>query len=134
MCGAEHAACGTPSDSVPVDQSVEVAVVGGPLKKYSVVMPSGVTTVMKLNADDATRHGLTDADLVAATSLRGARAARAAHAEAAVTEPEYEEEPKDPEPEEKASSAAPAKVRTTSSNKARTPRGAGTKSGAGGSD
>lgn len=56
-CGAEHAACGTPSSTVPVDQNVEVAAVGGPLERYTVTMPNGVETVMKLNAADAERLG-----------------------------------------------------------------------------
>lgn len=56
-CGAEHAACGTPSNTVPVDQNVEVAAVGGPLNRYKVVTLSGVETVMKLNAADAERLG-----------------------------------------------------------------------------
>lgn len=57
MCGAEHAACGAASDAVPVDSRMEVAVVGGPLKRYTVTTPSGVETVMKLNDDDAERLG-----------------------------------------------------------------------------
>ncbi|WP_432137649.1 hypothetical protein [Streptomyces sp. bgisy154] len=31
---------------------------GGPLKKYDVTMPSGVTTTMKLNDEDAERLGV----------------------------------------------------------------------------
>lgn len=31
---------------------------GGPLKKYTVVSPSGVETVMKLNEADARRYGV----------------------------------------------------------------------------
>jgi hypothetical protein len=38
---------------------MEVAVVGGPLKKYEVTTPSGVVTTMKLNDDDAKRLGVT---------------------------------------------------------------------------
>jgi hypothetical protein len=38
---------------------MEVAVVGGPLKKYEVTTPSGVKTTMKLNDDDAKRLGVT---------------------------------------------------------------------------
>lgn len=57
LCGASGAVCGHPSDSVPVDSRMEVAVVGGPLKKYTVTMPGGVETVMKLNAGDAERLG-----------------------------------------------------------------------------
>ena len=56
-CGGEHAACGSPSGSVPIDQSWEVAAVGGPLKRYKVTTPSGVETVMKLNQADAERLG-----------------------------------------------------------------------------
>jgi hypothetical protein len=40
---------------------MEVAAVGGPLKKYDVTTPSGVTTTMKLNEDDAKRLGVLDA-------------------------------------------------------------------------
>lgn len=59
MCGAAHAACGTASDSTPVDERIEeVAAVGGPLKKYEVTTPSGVKTTMKLNEDDARRLGV----------------------------------------------------------------------------
>ncbi|CAM5603779.1 hypothetical protein SVIOM74S_05807 [Streptomyces violarus] len=60
MCGAAHAACGTASDSTPVDERMEVAAVGGPLKKYEVTTPSGVKTTMKLNEDDAKRLGVLD--------------------------------------------------------------------------
>ncbi len=37
---------------------MEVAAVGGPLKKYEVTTPSGVKTTMKLNEDDAKRLGV----------------------------------------------------------------------------
>jgi hypothetical protein len=37
---------------------MEVAAVGGPLKKYEVTTPSGVTTTMKLNEADAKRLGV----------------------------------------------------------------------------
>jgi hypothetical protein len=61
MCGAAHAACGTASDSTPVDERIEeVAAVGGPLKKYEVTTPSGVKTTMKLNEADARRLGVVD--------------------------------------------------------------------------
>jgi hypothetical protein len=40
---------------------MEVAAVGGPLKKYEVTTPSGVKTTMKLNDDDARRLGVLDA-------------------------------------------------------------------------
>lgn len=56
-CRTQHAACGPPSTSIPIDQRMEVAAVGGPLQKYRVVMPNGVETVMKLNATDAERYG-----------------------------------------------------------------------------
>lgn len=57
VCGGGHAACGPPSVSVPVDENWEVAAVGGPLKKYEVVLPGGRKTVMKLNEADAERYG-----------------------------------------------------------------------------
>lgn len=53
-----HAACGPPSASTPVDENLEVAVVGGPLKLYDVVM-HGVPTRMKLNENDAKRYDAT---------------------------------------------------------------------------
>jgi hypothetical protein len=61
MCGAAHAACGTASDSIPVDERMEVAAVGGPLKKYDVTTPHGIKTTMKLNEDDAKRLGVLEA-------------------------------------------------------------------------
>jgi hypothetical protein len=60
MCSAAHAACGAASDTTPVDERMEVAAVGGPLKKYEVTTPSGVKTTMKLNEDDARRLGVLD--------------------------------------------------------------------------
>ena len=57
VCGGEHAACGPPSGSVPIDETWEVAAVGGPLKRYKVTTPHGVETVMKLNEADAERLG-----------------------------------------------------------------------------
>lgn len=60
-CGAAHAACGTASDSTPVDERMEVAAVGGPLKRYEVTTSSGVKTTMKLNEADAQRLGALDA-------------------------------------------------------------------------
>jgi hypothetical protein len=39
---------------------MEVAAVGGPLKKYEVTTAHGVKTTMKLNEDDAKRMGLLD--------------------------------------------------------------------------
>lgn len=67
MCGADHAACGTASESVPVDSRMEVAVVGGPLKRYTVTTPSGVETTMKLNEADAERLGVLGAEDEAST-------------------------------------------------------------------
>lgn len=58
VCGAEHATCGPPSESVPFDQRMEVAAVGEPLKEYEVTLPGGRTTTMKLNAADAERYGV----------------------------------------------------------------------------
>lgn len=58
VCGAQHAACGAAPDTTPVDERMEVAAVGGPLKKYEVTTPSGVKTTMKLNEDDAKRLGV----------------------------------------------------------------------------
>ena len=57
MCGSDHAACGDPSATIAIDQRLEVATMGGPLKKYTVTMPNGTETVMKLNDDDAKRYG-----------------------------------------------------------------------------
>ncbi|MFE2497089.1 hypothetical protein [Streptomyces scopuliridis] len=56
-CGAEHAACGPPSTSKPALENLEVAVVGGPLRKYRVTLPGGRTTIMKLNENDAEWYG-----------------------------------------------------------------------------
>ncbi|GGU52594.1 hypothetical protein [Streptomyces lavendofoliae] len=70
---------------------MEVAVVGGPLKKYNVTTPSGVETTMKLNQEDAKRLGV----------LEDAETDSTADA--------------DSEPAE-----APTKARTTTRNKART--------------
>ncbi len=68
-CGAPNAACGPPSDVVPVDQNIEeVAAVSGPLKKYWFTRGDGVKTVLKLNAADAAGHGLGPADVVGAAS------------------------------------------------------------------
>lgn len=95
-CGAEHAACGPPSTSVPVDSILEeVAAVSGPLKKYRYINDAGHETVLKLNGPDAERYGLTDDDLVESGSA------------------------------EKAAPAEPNKARTASANKARAPRGKG---------
>jgi hypothetical protein len=67
-CGAANAACGPPSDVVPVDQRIEeVAAVSGPLKKYR-VKRGGVETVMKLNDADAKRLGVGPESVVGAAS------------------------------------------------------------------
>jgi hypothetical protein len=67
-CGAANAACGPPSDVVPVDQRIEeVAAVSGPLKKYR-VKRGGVETVMKLNEADAARLGVGPDNVVGAAS------------------------------------------------------------------
>jgi hypothetical protein len=71
---------------------MEVAAVGGPLKKYEVTTPSGVTTTMKLSEDDAKRLGVLDSG----------------------SEPAAE-----PAAAEETDTEAPAKARTTR-NKART--------------
>lgn len=57
-CGAADAACGPPSDVVPVDLNIEeVAAVSGPLKKYRVRTANGVDTVLKLSEADAAKLG-----------------------------------------------------------------------------
>jgi hypothetical protein len=95
MCGAAQAACGAASDTTPVDERMEVAAVGGPLKKYEVTTPSGVTTTMKLNEEDAKRLGVLDA-------------------------PQQETETEIPDqPAEPTETETPTKARTTR-NKART--------------
>lgn len=73
----------------------------GPLKKYRYVSPGGSESVLKLSAEDAERHGLTDDDLADAPPTSG----------------------------EKAAASAPNKARPTSSNKARAPRGKGGEGG-----
>lgn len=57
VCHEAHASCGPPSTSTPVDQPIQEAAVGGQLNRYKVITPSGVQTVMKLNAADAERLG-----------------------------------------------------------------------------
>lgn len=95
-CGAEHAACGPPSTSIPVDSIIEeVAAVSGPLQKYRYTNDAGHETVLKLNTADAERYGLTDDDLI--------------DSGAAV----------------KAAAPEPNKARAASANKARTARGKG---------
>jgi hypothetical protein len=67
-CGAVNAACGPPSDVVPVDQLIEeVAAVSGPLRKYR-VKRGGVETVMKLNEAEAKRLGVGADNVVGAAS------------------------------------------------------------------
>lgn len=61
-CGAQHAACGTASDTVPVDTNVKEAVVGAALRRYIVTTPAGVETLMKLNQEDAQRLGAVSPD------------------------------------------------------------------------
>lgn len=56
ICGIPDAACGTPTNSTPVDEMVEVAVVGGELKTYEVEV-NGNKTSMQLNEQDARRLG-----------------------------------------------------------------------------
>lgn len=68
-CGAEHAACGPSSTSTPVDEYLEVAVVGGALKKYKVTMPGGKQTVLKLNEADARRYGVFEEPKAAAPKV-----------------------------------------------------------------
>lgn len=112
-CGAAHAACGPPSDVVPVDANLEeVAAVGAPLKKYKVTSPWGVETVMKLNDGDAAARGLSTADMVDAPEAPPA--------------PEPEGPGREEElaqAEEKASPPAPNKARAASPNKGRGARG-----------
>ncbi|MEV5977493.1 hypothetical protein [Streptomyces sp. NPDC052114] len=79
---------------------MEVAVVGGPLKKYRVITASGAESVVKYNAADAERLGLTDADL--------------APERAAVTDVQLP----DDAPQTKARGGARNKARTAAKNKA----------------
>jgi len=67
----------------------------GPLRKYRYVSAGGSESVLKLSAEDAERHGLSDEDLIESGSTA------------------------------KATSPEPNKARTASANKARTPRGKG---------
>ncbi|WP_331445861.1 hypothetical protein [Streptomyces xanthochromogenes] len=67
----------------------------GPLRKYRYVSPGGSESVLKLSADDAERHGLSEEDLVEGGASR------------------------------KAAPPAPNKARTTAVNKARVPRSKG---------
>ncbi len=73
---------------------------GGPLKKYRVTSASGAESVVKYNAADAERLGLTDADL--------------APERAAVTDVRLP----DDEPEAKARGGSRNKARTTAKTKA----------------
>jgi hypothetical protein len=109
-CGAEHAACGPPSDTVPVDARIEeVAAVGGPLRKYNVRMPSGTQTVMKFNDEEANARGLSADDL----------------ADASAPHVEVQAEGADTEGQADAKMAPPAqnKARAASANKGRGARG-----------
>ena len=78
MCGSDHAACGDPSTTIAIDQRLEVATMGGTLKKYTVKMPNGTETVMKLNDEDVKRYGddATPADGSSAKSRPAANKAR----------------------------------------------------------
>ncbi|MFD5656922.1 hypothetical protein [Streptomyces hirsutus] len=68
-CGAANAACGPPSDVVPVGQDIEeVAAVSGPLKKYR-VKRNGFETVMKLSDEDAKKLGAGPYDVVGASTI-----------------------------------------------------------------
>lgn len=72
-CGAEHAACGPPSTVTPFGQNLEeVAAMSGPLKKYRYTSPGGSQSVLKLSAEDAEKHGLSDEDLVESGSAKTA--------------------------------------------------------------
>ncbi|WP_459249504.1 hypothetical protein [Streptomyces youssoufiensis] len=97
-----------------MDERLEVAVVGGPLKKYKVTGPSGAETVMKLNDADADARGLTDADLVDARRTESV--------------PLPADEGAGEADGAKAAEPAPNKARSAA-NKGRAPRGKG---GAGG--
>ncbi|MEL3944872.1 hypothetical protein [Streptomyces sp. LNU-CPARS28] len=74
---------------------------GGPLKKYRVTTSSGAQSVVKYNAADAERHGLTDTDL-------------ADQAPPAAAPPDDEE---DSEPKAKARTGARNKARTSARSK-----------------
>ncbi|WP_327300385.1 hypothetical protein [Streptomyces goshikiensis] len=67
----------------------------GPLRKYRYTSPGGSESVLKLSAEDAERHGLSDDDLVESGSSA------------------------------KAAAPDPNKARTVAANKARAPRGKG---------
>lgn len=95
VCGVPGAACGTSSDTVPVDAHImEVAAVGGPLRKYRYTSGSGHETVLKLSDRDAARLKLTEDDLL------------------------DDAPPPDPEPAVKAQPVAANKARGSSTNKA----------------
>jgi len=95
-CGVEHATCGLPSTVTPFGQDIEeVAAMSGPLRKYRYVSAGGSESVLKLSAEDAERHGLSDEDLAESGSTA------------------------------KAAASAPNKARAESANKGRAPRGKG---------
>ncbi|KOU20964.1 hypothetical protein ADK52_25605 [Streptomyces sp. WM6372] len=95
-CGSEHATCGPPSTVTPFGQDIEeVAAMRGPLRKYRYVSAGGSESVLKLSAEDAERHGLSDEDLIESGSSA------------------------------KAASPDPNKARPAAANKARAPRGKG---------
>ncbi|MFT2014596.1 hypothetical protein ACMA1D_01925 [Streptomyces sp. 796.1] len=98
-----------------MDERLEVAVVGGPLRKYKVRSAGGAETTLKLNASDADARGLTDADLVEARRTE------------AVSLPADNDGAGEADGA-KAADAAPNKARSAA-NKGRAPRGKG---GAGG--
>lgn len=104
LCGVSGAACGHPSPSVGFEITEEVAVVGGPLRKYRVTMPNGVVTTMKLNDDDAERYGGVPLDAPDARHVG-------------------------PEQDEPDTAGPPAAKKRASANKSRTAR---TKAGGGG--
>jgi hypothetical protein len=103
-CGAEHAACGPPSTSVPIDYPTQEAAVGGPLKKYKVTL-HGVETVMKLNEADA--------ELLGGAPL----GAPEAEPETPTVADGSEQEPAAPGPEGKRRPTAANKARSAASNK-----------------
>lgn len=67
----------------------------GPLKKYRYVSPGGSESVLKLSAEDAEKHGLSEDDLAESGSTA------------------------------KTAAPEPNKARTSAANKARAPRGKG---------
>lgn len=96
-CGAANAACGGPSDTVPIDQFKEGSTVSGPLQKYRYRSGRGNETVLKLSEADAERLGLGPDDVIGAPIADAPAAAKA---------------------QPKGKPAAANKARTTTSNKA----------------